>query len=252
MQLILSAAPAQVPAAARSCRTLAHTAYRIGQDSMLLRREDMRYCGGLLALSGRDAPPIPHPDALCAAVLRECRRRQFSGVVLDFEGQPREDGLVFSHRLGQMLQKAGLSLYLPQEQAADANAVHLLCTALSGGNYQARLREAVGRIGAGRLALDVQRLRMDFPLPCPAGEGIPLSSDALRALLLQEQPSIFFSPDLCARYFTYVRSGQGHLVLFDDAATLMRKVKCGASLGISAAFFLWSEIQDLAGELDLR
>ena len=41
----------------------------------------------------------------------------------------------------------------------------LICTAISGGNFVQRLEAAAGRDRAGGLALDVQRLRMDFTLP---------------------------------------------------------------------------------------
>ena len=35
-------------------------------------------------------------------------------------------------------------------------------------------------------------------------------------------PSVFFSHELCAKYFTYQRDGRAHFVLFDDADTIRR------------------------------
>lgn len=67
----------------------------------------------------------------------------------------------------------------------------------------------------------------------------------------RESPAVFFSQELCARYFTYSRGGDTHFVLFDDADTLNQKLKVGASLGFSAAFLMWPEIRDLAGTLNL-
>ena len=126
----------------------------------------------------------------------------------------------------------------------------LICTAMSGGNFTERLREAAAqRGGAGRLGLDVQRLRMDFRLPARSGQGEPLSQEALDRLMERESPAVFFSQDLCARYFTYCRNGEAHFVLFDDAGTLTQKVKVGSSLGFSAAFFMWPEVRDIAGDL---
>ena len=63
--------------------------------------------------------------------------------------------------------------------AASPETVVLLCTALSGGSLQGRLEEACAAYGAQRLALDLERLMMDFPLPCPSGEGIRLSREEL-------------------------------------------------------------------------
>ena len=45
---------------------------------------------------------------------------------------------------------------------------------------------------------------------------------------------MFFSPELCARYFTYGQGGMTHFVLFDDADTLRRKIGLGTELGIAA------------------
>lgn len=252
MQIFLAATPSETPAASNHGRSLAHAAYRIGKDSVLLRQNMfLQTRGGLLCISDREAPLIEDPSALCQAVLRECGRRNYQGVLLDFEERPGQDRIAFIRHLEQTLTANRRTLYLP-ELCMDAapNSVGLICTAMSGGNFDQRLREAIGHRGrAGRLALDVQRLRMDFLLPARSGEGKPLSQETFQRLLQQERPSIFFSPDLCARYFTYAKDGAAHFVLFDDADTLRQKLKIGAALGFSAAFFLWPEIHDIANEL---
>ena len=99
------------------------------------------------------------------------------------------------------------------------------------------------------MALDVQRLRMDFRLPARSGEGEPLTGEALEELMGRESPAVFFSQDLCARYFTYTRNGEAHFVLFDDADTLNQKLRLGAGMGFSAAFFMWPEVRDIAPRL---
>ena len=90
---------------------------------------------------------------------------------------------------------------------------------------------------------------MDFTLPARTGEGVPLSRSNFQALMERESPSVFFSQELCARYFTYTREGQTHFVLFDDAGTLRKKLQTGAALGFTAAFLMFPEVQDLLGEL---
>lgn len=252
MLTFLAVTPGEAQTASRYHRTLAHVAYCIGPGSTLLRQNLLLQTrGGLLSVSDRDAPLIEEPEALCAAVLRECSRRGYTGVLLDFEEHPRHDRVAFVQRLGQVLSSTRRTLYLPESYTqATTGAVTLICTAISGGNFSERLREAASQYnGAGRLALDVQRLRMDFTLPARSGEGTPLTKEAFEQLLEQESPTVFFSQDLCARYFTYSRRGETHFVLFDDAGTLSQKYKIGASLGFSAAFFMWPEVQDIAGEL---
>lgn len=252
MQIVLAVTPEEAQAAARYHRTLAHVAYRIGPESALLRANLLLQTqGGLLCVNDRGAPPVEDPAALCQAVLRECGRRSYQGVLLDLEGPPQPDRAALIRRLERELSARRLPLYLPEEHVpSPARAVPLVCTALSGGNFRQRLREAADRWGGGsRMALDVQRLRMDFRLPAPSGEGQPLTAEAFQSLLREERPAVFFSPELCARYFTYTRNGETHFVLFDDAGTLRQKLKAGAALGCAAAFFQWPEIRDIAGEL---
>ena len=142
MRLFLAVTPDEAQTASKYKRTLAHVAYRIGPGSTLLRQNLLLQTrGGLLSISDREASPIGDPDALCGAVLRECGRRGYSGVVLDFEERPKPDRLAFARRLGRVLSDNRRTLYLPESCGAAAqNAVVLICTAMSGGNFTERLR----------------------------------------------------------------------------------------------------------------
>lgn len=251
MKVYLAVTPPQVRPASRFTRALVHMAYRIGPDSTLLRQSLLvQTQGGLLGLTDREAPPVEDPEALTAAVLRECRRRSYSGAVLDWDQPVRGDLSSLARSLSAAARKNRLALYAPEAYAASAPAAVIpVCTALSGGNLTQRLRQAVSVRGAGRLALDLERLRMDFLLPCPSGEGRPLEAEAFSALMEREKPAVFFSADLCARYFTCVRDGQTHFVLFDDADTLAQKLRIGRALGAQAAFLQYPEVADLLERL---
>ena len=244
MQIYLSVTPAHQSAAARHTQNLAHVAYRIGQNSTLLR-QNFQSRGGLLSVSDLDAPQIRDPAALCAAVGRECARRSYAGVVLDFEKPPTPDRRSFVQALDREAKK--WRLFVPQSYEADApEAVMFLCSALSGGNFREYLGEWKKNRGAEKLALDVERLRMDFPLPCPSGVGTPLSGEELQKRLTA---NTFFSPELCARYCTYTENGAVRFLLYDDAETMNRKVLIAEELGFCAAFFTWPEVEDIAGKL---
>ena len=243
MQIYLVAAPAKAQAALRHTRSLAHMAYRIGPNSTLLR-QNFQSRGGLLAVSDLEAPEIRDPEALCAAVGRELARRAYQGVLLDFEEPPTADRRAFIRRLSKEL---GRRLYVPQAYGGEApGAVMLLCSAVSGGDFKEYLAEDARKRPAEHLALDVERLRMDFRLPCPSGTGTPLSGGELQKRMGQ---TTFFSPELCARYFTYQQEGQLHFILYDDAETMNRKVRIAAELGLSAAFFVWPEVEDIAPKI---
>lgn len=251
MQIFLAVTPQQLQDATRWRCGLAHVAYRIGPESTLLRQSlllDTR--GGLLSLSDQDAAAIKDPEKLCTAVIRECGRRSYGGVLLDFELPVSQDRQAFASQLDRILARNRRVLYLPEPyaKAAPGGAV-LLCTAMSGGNFTQRLQEAASLRGPGHVALDLQRLRMDFSLPARSGEGTPLTGEALASLMESSAPAVFFSQDLCARYFTYTRKNETHFVLYDDADTLLQKLRIGGSLGIGTAFLMYPEVQDLLPKL---
>ena len=94
----------------------------------------------------------------------------------------------------------------------------MIPSALSGGSLQRRLEEALERFGESRTALALEKVAEDFFLPSPTGSGQPLTEQELEALKQRLSPSIFFSGDLCARYFTYMsRENGAHFVLFPPA-----------------------------------
>ena len=218
----------------------------MGPESCLLRQSlPLNTQGGLLLLSDREAPPLPDPEALAAALERECLRRGFLGAVLDFEAAPREDLRALAQSLGERFPRRRWPLYLPESYAAPGGTV-LLNSAVSGGDLGQYLRE--GKQRWRQAALDLQRLRMDFPLPCPSGQGTPLSADALDVLLRAES-AVFFSQALCARYFTYRKGGETRFVLFDDAETLRRKLRIARESGIPDALCVYPEVQDLLPRL---
>ncbi len=250
MQIYYAATAADFREAVGRGRKFAHVSYRIGTDSELLRHAPpLQTHGDMMSVSDRDAGTVKNPETLCGAITRECLRRGYRGVVLDFEDAPRDDLRKFSGLLEARLRENRRTLYVPASYAdAAPDAVELVCTAVSGGNFQERLREVLRRRDGKPIALDAQRLRMDFQLPAPTGEGVPLDPDAFEAL--RDGKAVYFSPDLCARYFTCTRNGQAHFVLFDDADTIKRKLRIGAALGVETAFLQWPEVKDIADALE--
>lgn len=262
MQLYLTVRPEEAQKAAAFQTGLAHAAYRIGEGSSLLSRSLLSPSRNgapsrspeLLVLCDRNAPPVDRPEVLAEAVLRECSRRSYSGIVLDFEEPSREDLRRLAAVLDRQCAAKRRSLYLtePYASAAERRTV-IVNTAVSGGSFEAHIREAISLYGGPQsVAFDLQRLRMDFLLPAPTVQGESLTQEALDALLRACQPAVFFSQDLFARYFTYTKDSKAHFVLFDDADTLRQKLRLGRQLAVSAAFLQWPEIQDIAAALFCR
>ena len=249
MQIYLAVTPQEAPSAAAYPASLACIAYHIGPNSTLMRRNALlQNQGGLLTISGQDVPLVEDPRLLCAAVLRECSRKHYDGVFLHFT-VARHDLLQFATQLDEALYQNGKTLYLPEPYISTCDkGILLVDTALSGGNLSEHLKQATEK-RKNRSALYMERIQMDFCLPARKGTGAPLSDSAFAALLKEKTPSTYFSPDLCARYFTYQKGNETHFVLFDDAETLKRKLRLGAEYGFSSAIFIWSEIQSFAPQL---
>ena len=243
MQLYLAAAPCYLPETRRWGLPIAHAAYRIdsgGRLAALALPPEVR--SGLLLVTGTDCPSPPQPEALARDILRECLHRQYTGVVLE-PVLPRPAVAALS----ALCRRYGRTLHLPERSGTDADACVVVSTALSGGTLRRRLEEVCRRFGPRRIALDLACVRADFSLPAPYGDGSALTAQQLTAL--RGQRPVFFSPELCARYFTYGEGGMTHFVLFDDADTLRRKMALGAELGIQTGFLSLPEAAEALPQL---
>lgn len=251
MQIFLAVTPDKQRTASQFTDRLAHVAYQVGREGHLTRQALLaRTFGGLMVLGDRDWDAVRDTAQLCREVWRECGNRNYCGVAADFEQPPSPDRVSFLEALGRVLARNRKQLLVPEEYGQQVRSAQvLICTALSGGTLRQRLEEAGQAFGQKRLALDLQRLRMSFPLPCPSGEGRPLSGEELEEMMRERQPAVFYSGDLCAKYFTSTREGESRFVLFDDAGTLRRKMQLGRELGIATGLLMYPEVEDILPEL---
>ena len=254
--LIVTVPPARI-GELRGLRAVpAHQGYRIGRGPHLFRAAAGPVPqGGLMALDcvGFDGRGEAAP--LCDEVVRECAARGFRGAVCDFEqgGVPLLDQVV--RRLGEGFARRGWTLYVTEplwtqfSPGPGDDPVGPVREARCPGVW----REAAERFGRERVTLAVQRVAEDFFCPPPQGSRVPLSRRELEEKLEQLHPSVFFSHELCARYFTYMsRESGAHFVLFDDRDTLRKKLEVAQELGITSAVAALPEVLDAAGELGIR
>lgn len=233
----------------------AYQVYRVGQGPHLFRMGGgVAPRGGLMALDCAGCDGRGEAALLCDEIVRECAARGFQGVLCDFEqaGVPLLERSV--RELGERLASRSRSLYVTEGYGHCSPHAHvLISSALSGGSLSQRLEEAAGRFGRGRLTLAVQRVAEDFFLPSPTGSGTPLSRQELEQKMEELSPSVFFSRELCARYFTYMsRENGAHFVLFDDGGTLRKKMEVAREHGIASAVAALPEVADVAEELGIR
>ena len=90
----------------------------------------------------------------------------------------------------------------------------------------------------------LERVAEDFLPPARTGSGTPLSPQALQQLRERIRPSVYWSPELCARYFTYFQpGGTAHFVLFDDGETLRAKLRLAGEVGIRQCLAAWDDLR---------
>ncbi|HIV68296.1 MAG TPA: hypothetical protein IAA32_05450 [Candidatus Butyricicoccus stercorigallinarum] len=179
-----------------------------------------------------DSGGVPRGCELFAAeAVAAARARGCAGIMADFE-RPLLQALIAA--LDREAQRAGLPLLVPLPLAEYApHACAIADTAISGGSLEERFSDLLRRFGRGRIAAQLVCSCADFPLPCANPSGTPLSPEAFDRLLRRTGSTVFFSRELCAKYFTYSDGAQAHFVLFDDADTLRAKARLLHRLGVS-------------------
>ncbi len=250
--LILTTPPSTARDATACGLPVGHMAYRVGPGAHLLRSNiSINLRGGLMVV---DAAPFDGRGdcaAFCQQVVRECSARGFDGAILDFEGQPYPLLGQIIHRLGGMFSRRGWPLYVTEAYANYSDQTRVIIpSALSGGSLSKRLEEAVERYGAHRVAMGIQRSAEDFTLPAPNGCGTPLTREELAQRIQARGAAVFFSDELCAHYFTYMsRQSGAHFVLFDNAASIRKKLHIARQFGLCSCILAWPEVDDILQDI---
>lgn len=219
---------------------LAHMAYQLDETGQLCQAPLPPHGKGGLMLVGVPTSPAGQCDPRRAVrdILTVCQGRGFGGVILDLEQPPTRFLSQLICGLEEGLTQRKRTLFLPESYGnySDRASIYLtsahlrrfFAAAVGGGHRHLRPPPAGSRL---------RRARDDFFLPSVKGQGRPISQETLERLQRRLNPSVFFSPDLCAHYFTYMSRETGaHFILFDDGESLEKKRTLAQELGISRFF----------------
>jgi hypothetical protein len=250
--MILVTPPDRMRAASAYGLPIAHMAYRLGNGSHLYRANfPAMPQGGLMMINEDQFDGQGDIGIFCREVLRECTAKKFSGVVFDVESPPTPALTRIISTLSEQTARRGWSFYLPESYTNySKTAKIMISSALSGGTLQQRLKDAADHYGSDRIVLCIDRSAEDFYLPAPKGAGNPLSRDELKKRIESLAPSVFFSNELCAHYFTYMsRESGAHFILFDDLGSIRKKISVAQEVGIQRFFLFYSQMDDILPDL---
>lgn len=197
--------------------------------------------GDLLGIVDQGGTPSS-PAAFAGAACRLARSRRFAGILADFQRPALSD---CAAALDEQTSRCGLSLWVPIELSAHApHAVCIAETAVSGGSltgYFSKLSEQ----HEGRVAAQLVRSCAQFSIPSRSVSGTPLTMEQAMQLREETGASVFFSQELCAKYFTYMDRGSARFVLFDDDDTMRKKQEMLSAAGISRQLLLFPDAVSL-------
>jgi len=242
---------AAAEAAALTGYIVAHMIYRIGRGYHLYRAQGAEIVKGGLMVVDTDGFTGGGPSsALVAEIIGECEKNNLTGIVLDTGGKSTHQLMSLTAHLASDAVSHGLKLYVSEPLAsASEHAIVLIPTALSGGTLSDHIGDALKKYGTGRVALEIERVRMDFSLPAVTGTGKELTAEELQALIEQYHAQSFLSKDLCAYYFTYRDKKGTRFVLYDNAASIKRKIAVASKLGIESAFIFYPHVEDIIDKI---
>ncbi len=191
-----------------------------------------------------DSSGVPRGcTAFASRAVDTATHRGCIGIMADFERPLLQE---LTSALDAAAHRASLRFLIPLPLAEYApHACVIADTAISGGSLEERFSSLLERFGADRLAAQLTQVCADFPLPCSNPNGTPLTNEQFHSLLHTTGSSVFFSRELCAKYFTYTAHDQAHFVLFDDADTLRAKARILSRVGVTTLLAVYPDAQKL-------
>lgn len=249
--IIIAAPLGSIEAALSTGLAVAHMIYRIGRGYHLYRAHNTDFVKGGLMVVDTDGYIGGGPiSELVLEIIGECRKNEFSGIVLDTGGASTMMLVSLVSNLSKNAAEYGLKLFVPENLSSAAeNTVILLPSALSGGTLTDHISDALSKYGIGRVALEIERIRMDFSLPAVTGAGKELTSAELETLIERHHPKSFLSKDLCANYFTYHDKKGIRFVLYDNSASIKRKLSVASKMGVENAFLFYPHVADIIDKI---
>lgn len=231
----------EIKAAEASGYPCVHLIYKISQSGILQRIPTfVSPRRNLMGVYDDDGLKTCDIDKLTRDITNEINRRNYSGIVLDFQPDKTDPGQ--TEKLCTLLAQRKILHFLPIELAQLSNSAKIIVpTSVSGGSIHEMLMTTIEKYTSERVCIEIVRGRNDFIMPSYKPEGTFINNTDFNKIIKEHDPITFFSSQLGCKYFTYRTSDCTHFVLYDDTDTAIYKLKLSESLGIYAVFIMYSE-----------
>lgn len=184
-------------------------------------------------------------EKCCAsAIYDEAILRNARAVFLDSGSETSSD----FEEICKYLTDKKMQVFTPLFQKHIQGTTPVITSSLTGGCLFEYFEEIHARFDT--FAVSIERMSVEFPLPCGRNDVRTISSHELRSKIARYSPDIFFSPQMQCKYFLYTPDNE-HIfaVLFDDAETLSGKLRLSKKHGASHAFLVASEISGILNDI---
>ena len=244
------AEPADIKQASRTAMKVIGLNYKISGDGGLKKSVLTAGEQTVMGISDEEITnPVTNAEKLCCDIFYEAKSGGYRGVLFDFESRAAWM-YPFVSALSYGLFERGLKHYVPERFHSAAPCAKLIINAaVSGGSFADMYGSAVQKYGKERISFELSPGRHDFIIPSYSAEGKALSQNEFDNITEKYHPSVYFSSELLAKYFTYRDStGNFHFVIFDDAATVQEKLAFFDNNRADSVFMLFSDWKRLFGE----
>lgn len=237
-------------------------AYRMGAGFHLYRREFPRIRPAIMDIDCAGFTGYGPHGILAREIVGECGARRFIGVSLGITSRPTPAVTAFCSVLSRECSRRGIALYLPAEFCGDNDSRAIFDTRPDFPPFETRLRTFAEKLGAERVALELDLAHIDFTISGGAfgakcytrSRGEPPS----RAVISDDEYKArygsfrsFRSPRHMSRYVTDAGGGRLHIVFSDDRECVQRKLEYAAGLGVREAFAYYPQIKTLLADGDI-
>lgn len=259
---LLGVRPWESPLSSRSISSIARNHgelqlfYRINPALALLQsgscHQNLSPKGQIMAMDCTTALPqgsFKEIESLLRHILAQCKGQGYKGIATFFPYTPHPSPLKeLTTRLDEEAKKEQLLYYTTEEYAPFTHHSKIfLSTALSGGSLEERFSSLIHRYSPQRIVMDIEPMGVDFPLPSPKGTGNPRTLEEINVQIAQEKPYVFFSRELCAKYFTHHNTPHSlNFLLFDDPSTLREKINRAKQWDLYGVSLTWSQVVDFS------